>query len=109
MPFALKTHKWATARNFTYSPKKPKDIAIEPRLGTVDRIRPTDAGKGADLLEDRISARRDHRNVFRALGLDVYAVSREAVQTIVRSGRHVNPGDLVTSRGIGDDHTGVCE
>src|SRR5262245_39741026 len=23
MPFALKTHNWATARNFTYSPKKP--------------------------------------------------------------------------------------
>src|SRR2546430_9401962 len=32
----------------------PKDIAIEPRLGTVDRIPPTDAGQGADLLEDRI-------------------------------------------------------
>src|SRR5262245_44370097 len=23
MPFARKTHNWATARNFTYSPKKP--------------------------------------------------------------------------------------
>src|SRR5215510_2290559 len=23
MPFALKTHNWATARNFAYSPKKP--------------------------------------------------------------------------------------
>src|SRR5215471_19729 len=87
----------------------PKDIAVEPRLGPIDRVRSPDAGKGTDLLEDRLGARVDHRNVRRALGLDVYAVARETVQTIVRSGRHMDPGELRTGRGIGDDHAVVCE
>src|SRR5262249_23670739 len=87
----------------------PKEVAIEPRLGAVDRIWPTDTGKGADLLEDRLSACIDHSNVLRAFGLDVDAVSRETDQTIVRSGRHRDAGELVTGRGICDDHTGVCE
>src|SRR5262245_35273698 len=86
-----------------------KEVAIEPRLGAVDRIWSTDTGKGADLLEDRLSTRLDHCDVLRALGLDVDAVSREAVQTIVRSRRHRDAGDLVTGRGICDDHTGVWE
>src|SRR5215831_1011197 len=35
----------------------PKEIAVESRLGPIDRVRSPDAGKRADLLEDRIGAR----------------------------------------------------
>src|SRR5215510_14285113 len=52
MPFALKTYNWATARNFTYSPKKPVPQKWHPRRVACHGQWPRQSTDGSALYPD---------------------------------------------------------